>query len=166
MLPRRVFETLSSASVRDPAVRGLVDHVLRQRADARTSGVDPATPGEFRCDLINLLRGLEEQARTGRLPPYVPPGADVTAMARMVRVRLEVRGGPAVHSGGDGLVRQAGANLYRLRRTAPRTARRRGRGRWSPRSTGGWLRWPTLAWASRGWYVPKLTGCARRRWPG
>jgi hypothetical protein len=34
--------------------------------------VEPATPGELRCDLIMLLRGLDEQARVGRLPPYLP----------------------------------------------------------------------------------------------
>ena len=101
VLPRRLFETLSAASVRDPAVRGLVDHVLRQRAEVRASGVEPATPGELRTDLITLLRGLDEQARTGRLPPYLPTGADVIALSRTVRVRLEVRTGPAGFQGDD-----------------------------------------------------------------
>ena len=91
VLPRRLFGTLSAASMRDPAVRELVDHVLRQRAEARASGVEPATPGELRTDLIALLRGLDEQARTGRLPPYMPAGADVTELSRMVRVRQGVR---------------------------------------------------------------------------
>ena len=94
VLPRQVFVTLSEASLRDPAVRGLVDHALRQRADARASGAEQATPGELRRDLIALLHGLDEQARTGRLPPYLPPGADVIALSRTVRVRLEIRADP------------------------------------------------------------------------
>jgi hypothetical protein len=101
VLPRRLFEALSAASMRDPAVRELVDHVLRQRAEARASGVEPATPGELRTDLIALLRGLDEQARTGRLPPYLPAGADVTELSRMVRVRQGVRVGPAGEDPGE-----------------------------------------------------------------
>ena len=80
-------------------MRELVDHVLRQRAEARASGVEPATPREFREDVIALLRRLDEEARTGRLPPYLPPGADVTALARTVRVRLEVRTGRLARPG-------------------------------------------------------------------
>ena len=45
--------------------------------------VGPATAGELRADLIVLLRGLDEQARIGRLPPYLPTGADVTALSRL-----------------------------------------------------------------------------------
>ena len=106
VLPRQVFAAVNDASHREPAVRGLVDHVLRQRADARASGTEPATPGELRHDLIELLRGLDEQARTGRLPPYLPPDADVTALSRTVRVRLEVRD-PASPMNGEDPGRQA-----------------------------------------------------------
>jgi hypothetical protein len=70
-LPRRVFDTLNETSVQDPAVRGLVHHVIRQRAEARATGVEPAAPVKLRSDLMTLLRGLDEQARTGRLPSYV-----------------------------------------------------------------------------------------------
>ena len=114
ILPRRLFEALNAASVRDPAVRGLVDHVLRQRAEARASGKEPATPGELRRDLITLLRGLDEQVRTGRLPPYLPVGADVTALSRTVRVRLEVRTSPAGHPGGHDPDGQTDGGVYRL----------------------------------------------------
>ena len=37
-LPRQVFETLRTASDRDPALRELVHHLLRQRAEARVGG--------------------------------------------------------------------------------------------------------------------------------
>ena len=115
VLPRRLFEALTAASVRDPAVRDLVDHVLRQRAEARAGGVSRSRdPGELRTDLIALLRGLDEQARIGRLPPYLPSGADVTALSRTVRVRPEVRTGPAGHPGGDDPDGQTGGGVYRL----------------------------------------------------
>ena len=65
-------------------------------------------------DLTALLRGLDEQARTGRLPPYLPPGADVTALSRTVRVRPGVRGGPAGPPGGDDPGGQADGSVYRL----------------------------------------------------
>jgi predicted NACHT family NTPase len=110
VLPRRLFEALSAASMRDPAVRELVDHVLRQRAEARASGVEPATPGELRTDLIALLRGLDEQARTGRLPPYLPAGADVTELSRTVRVQPEVR----TSSAGEDPGGETSGSLYRL----------------------------------------------------
>jgi hypothetical protein len=136
VLPRRLFETQSAASVQGPAVRELVDHVLRQRAEARASGVEPATPGELRTDLITLLRGLDEQARTGRLPPYLPAGADVTALSRTVRARLEVRTGPADPPGDDNPGEERAACIGCLL-NAPRTASRRGRGHRSLQSTGG-----------------------------
>ena len=110
VLPRRLFGTLSAASMRDPAVRELVDHVLRQRAEARASEMEPATPGELRTDLIALLRGLDQQARTGRLPPYMPAGADVTELSRMVRVRQGVRVGPAAEDPGE----QTSGRVYGL----------------------------------------------------
>ena len=112
-LPRRVFETLSAVSVRDPAVRGLVDHVLRQRAESRATGVQPATPGELHRDMMTLLASLDEQARTGRLPPYLPAGADVTALSRTVSVRPEVRRGLAERPAGEGGW-QMGGSRYRL----------------------------------------------------
>jgi hypothetical protein len=114
VLPRRTFEMLSAASVRDQAVRGLVDHVLRQRAEARASGVEPATPAELRTDLVTLLHGLDNQARTGRLPPYLLQGADVTALSRTVRVRPQVRTGPAGPSGSEDPDGQTGGGMYRL----------------------------------------------------
>ena len=165
VLPRRLFETLSAASVRDPAVRELVDHVLRQRAEARASGVESATPGELRTDLIKLLRGLDEQAWTGRLPPYLPAGADVTALSRTVRVRLEVRTCPADPPGDDNPGEEEGSVYWLPCGTPPEQEARRGRGRRSLRSTGGSWCWPTPVWASRGWSAPKLTGSAARRWP-
>jgi HEAT repeat protein len=111
VLPRRVFEALRAASVRDPAVRGLVDHVLRQRAEARASGAEPATPGELRSDLITLLHGLDEQAN--ELPRYLPRGADVTALSRTVRVRADVRTGPGDPDGEDRGGERIGG-VYRL----------------------------------------------------
>jgi predicted NACHT family NTPase len=63
----------------------------------------------LRRDLITLLRGLDRQARTRRLPPYLPPGADVTALSRTVRVQLGIRGNPAGPLGG-----QTGGSVYRL----------------------------------------------------
>ena len=79
--------------MREDRARGLVDHLLRQRADSRAREAEPATPREFRQDLATLLRCLGEQARTGRLPPYLPLRADVTALSRTVRVRPGIRSG-------------------------------------------------------------------------
>ena len=124
VLPRLVFEVLSAASVRDPAVRGLVDHVLRQRAETRVGEPEPATPGELRRDLIALLHGLDRQARTGRLPPYLPPGADVTALSRTVRVRLEVRADPPGHSDGDDPGGQSDGGVYVLPTERPQDSER------------------------------------------
>lgn len=56
------------------------------------SGEEP-TPDEFRQDLAVLLRKLDEQARAGRLPPYLPPGADVADLARTVQIRPGIRTG-------------------------------------------------------------------------
>ena len=86
---------------------------LVDQVEARASGVEPATPAELHRDLITLLRGLDEQARTGRLPPYLPAGADVTVLSRTVRVRPEVRTGPAGYPGDDDRGGQGGG-LYRL----------------------------------------------------
>jgi len=113
VLPRRLFECLTAGSLEDDGARGLVDHLLRQRADARARGVEPATPREFAQDLTALLRGLDVQARTGRLPPYLPPHADVTALARTVRVRPGVRPGLADPDAEDPRSRIAG-RAYRL----------------------------------------------------
>ncbi len=114
VLPRQLFDGLREASVRDPAVRELVGTLLMQRADARANEVEPPTPGEFRQDVIALLRGLDEQALTGRLPPYLPAGADVTALSRTVRVRLGVRSGPASRSAHGDLAEEPAGRVYRL----------------------------------------------------
>ncbi len=93
VLPRILLECLSAESLQDDRMRGLVDHLLRQRVDARERAVEVATPREFREDLSALLRELDQQARTGRLPPYLPLDADVTALSRTVRVRPGVGAG-------------------------------------------------------------------------
>jgi HEAT repeat protein len=95
VLPRRLFECLRAESLRDDRARGLVDHLFRQRADARIRQAEPATPREFRDDLKSLLGQLDERARTGRLPPYLPKGADIAALSRTVRVRPGIRSGLA-----------------------------------------------------------------------
>ena len=74
-----------------PALRELVETLRQQRADARAIGV--ATPRQFREDVIALLHSLDTEARTGRLPPYLPRDADVTTLAIPVRVRRGVRTG-------------------------------------------------------------------------
>lgn len=109
-LPRCLWEKLSTAAAGEPAVRGLVDQVLSQRAEARASGVEPATPAELRSDLIKLLDGLDEQARAGRLPPYLPAGTDATELSRTARVRPQVRTGPS----GDEPGGQTDDGVYRL----------------------------------------------------
>jgi hypothetical protein len=109
-LPRRLWDKLSTMSVQHPAVRGLVEILLSLRAEARARGVEPATPVELRGDLIVLLAGLDKQARTGRLPPYLPTDADVTALSRTVWARPQVRTGP----GGDDPGGQTGGGVYRL----------------------------------------------------
>ncbi len=113
MLPRLVFERLEMAAVdRDSAVRDLVGHLLDQRAEARAAGaqVMVATPRQFREDLIVLLRRLDEEARTGRLPPYLPRGADVSMLARTVRVRRGVR--TSLHP--EGPAEETAGRPYRL----------------------------------------------------
>jgi HEAT repeat protein len=91
LLPRRFFSALRAASLRDERVRGLVDHLLHQREDARADREWPVSPAEFQQDLIGLVRNLDEQAITGRLPPYLPARASVITLSRTVRVRLGVR---------------------------------------------------------------------------
>jgi HEAT repeat protein len=94
VLPRLLFDALTDVARQDDKARGLVDHLLRQRADSRAAGVDAATPREFRHDLSALLQRLENEARTARLPSYLPANVDVTALSRTVRVRRGIRGGP------------------------------------------------------------------------
>ena len=94
MLPRLVFEELRIAALSsDSAVRNLVGHLLDQRADIKAADaqVTIATPRQFREDVIALLHRLDEKARTGHLPPYLPHGADVSMLARTVRVRRGIR---------------------------------------------------------------------------
>jgi HEAT repeat protein len=102
VLPRLLFQELSDAALRsDSAVRGLVGHLLEQRIDVRAAGDPEATPREFREDMIALLRLLDIEARTGRLPAYLPRGADVSALARTVRVRPGLRIGPRANEKAD-----------------------------------------------------------------
>lgn len=92
VLPRLLFKELSDAALEnDSAARDLVGHLLEQRADARAAGGDEATPREFSEDMIVLLRRLDSEARIGRLPAYLPRGADVCALARTVRARRGLR---------------------------------------------------------------------------
>ena len=108
VLPWLLFKQLEMAALdRDSAARDLVGHLLDQRAEARAASaqVTAATPRQFREDLIALLRRLDEEARTGRLPLYLPRGADVSRLARTVRVRRGVRtslhpNGPAEDTAG------------------------------------------------------------------
>lgn len=45
----------------------------------------------FRADAVALLQALDMEARTGRLPPYLPRDADVSRLARTVRARRGIR---------------------------------------------------------------------------
>lgn len=102
-LPAQLFSQLRAASLRDDKVRGLVDHLLRQRAEARADS--SSSPGVFRRDLVKLLRALETWARTGLLPAYLPTGADTAVLSREVRVRRGIRAGRP-----DGLGWQSGTS--------------------------------------------------------
>jgi hypothetical protein len=84
-----------------------VEHVFLQRAETRAVAEESAIPGKLRRDLITLVCGMDEQARTGRLPPYLPQGADVTALSRTVQVWLQVRTG----QGGDDPSGQTGSSV-------------------------------------------------------
>jgi len=53
-----------------------------------------ATDGDFRADLVAMLRALDAKARTGYLPAYLQAGADVAKMARTVRLIGRVRRAP------------------------------------------------------------------------
>ena len=93
VLPRLLFDQLQKAARdSDSSVRDLVGQILDQRVENRAAGAyTVATPRQFREDVITLLQRLDEEARSKRLPPYVPRGADVSSLARSVRVRLGVR---------------------------------------------------------------------------
>ena len=91
MLPRRLLAELRDAALKDKGVRDLVGLLLAQREDARSDGQEPPTPGEFRRDVAALLAGLENWARAGRLPGYLPEGADIDGLTRTVRVRRGIR---------------------------------------------------------------------------
>ena len=58
------------------------------------------TRERFRADVLAMLGCLDAAARAGYLPVYLAPGADVTRMARTVRVLGEVRRGPAAGEAG------------------------------------------------------------------
>jgi HEAT repeat protein len=87
ILPRRLLSELRRAALRDEEVRGLVGHLLAQRGDSRADEAWPASPGEFRRDLIALLRALETWARGGWLPGYLSTGADPAVLSRSVMMR-------------------------------------------------------------------------------
>jgi HEAT repeat protein len=94
VLPRLLFDQLQTAALEsNSAARDLVGHLLDQRAEARATRAQivSATPRQFRDDTVALLHRLDEEARTGRLPPYLPRGADVSRLACTVRVRPGVR---------------------------------------------------------------------------
>ena len=92
----------------------------------------PATREQFRADVLKLLDRLDTAACTGYLPGYLPRGADVTGMARTVRVLGEVRRGPATgEPGSDPQHGAAGgerARMYAL--PAERAERAGGRQPW------------------------------------
>lgn len=113
VLPRLLFNQLQTAALdSDSAVRELVGHLLDQRAEARAARtqIAAATPRQFRGDMIALLHRLDEEARTERLPPYLPRGADVSMLACTVRVRHGVRIGLHPKAPAKAAVEQA----YRL----------------------------------------------------
>ena len=150
VLPQLLLEQLELAALAlDSGVRNLVGHLLDQRAEARAAGAEvvAATPRQFREDVIALLHRLDEEARAGRLPPYLPRGADVSTLARTVRVR----GGVRTDLGAAGPTPPTAGPDYRLpveraQNNGPVT----GRGRRSRTGTSGWSCWPILVWASRG----------------
>jgi HEAT repeat protein len=51
----------------------------------------PASPDEFRADVLKLLVAVDESACKANLPPFLRPGADVIQMARTVRLLGRVR---------------------------------------------------------------------------
>jgi HEAT repeat protein len=91
LLPRLLLQGMRTAALQDPTVDRLVRQLLAQRADDQASGPEPATPSEFRADLIALADGLIAQARADRLPKYIPHGTDLGALTRTVRVRAGLR---------------------------------------------------------------------------
>jgi HEAT repeat protein len=122
-LPRRLFSSLSEASLRDSSLRSLVDHLLRQRGDARASEGAVASPGEFRRDVIALSHRLDTVACTERLPAYLPTDMDVPTLSRPVRVRQGIRNDPArnrtsIYSRNDDL----GGGSYHLLAESSQTA--------------------------------------------
>jgi HEAT repeat protein/transcriptional regulator with XRE-family HTH domain len=73
----------------------------RSGTESQPEGATPVTPtvrsartGEFLVDLADLLEKLDEAACRQNLPGYLPPGADVTHMARTVRLLGRVRRPP------------------------------------------------------------------------
>jgi hypothetical protein len=58
------------------------------------SGLEPASRGEFRSDLVNMVDAMAEQARKRRLPAYLPAGADASTLTRTVQLRRGIRPGP------------------------------------------------------------------------
>jgi HEAT repeat protein len=90
--PRYLFAELRDLAINpDGHVRQLVGNLLQQREDSRSDALRLATPREFRDDIASFLTVLDENARTGRLPAYLPAGFDAVTQARSVRVRYGVR---------------------------------------------------------------------------
>jgi HEAT repeat protein len=87
---------------------------LGRRAKARAAGREPVSPEEFRADLIQMMDALAAQARTGRMPTFLPAGADVSALTRTVRVRSSIRS-VVNRDRSDAIVgRQDASGRYRL----------------------------------------------------
>ena len=61
---------------------------------SESGGVRQATAEEFRTDVVALLSKLDEASCRANLPIYLPPGADLTQMARTVRLLGRVRRPP------------------------------------------------------------------------
>lgn len=90
LLPRHLWDELNTLAVGHSELRQLAAYLIGRRAAVRGAG-DLATPGEFREDLWSLLEDLELEARTHRLPRYLPHGVDVARMNRVGGVRAQLR---------------------------------------------------------------------------
>lgn len=78
-----------------------------------THEVSPATPDEFRADVAALLTYLDDEARSGHLPVYLPASTDVTSMSRTVRTFSGIRNPGAQARTGRDLVYAAPASQGR-----------------------------------------------------
>jgi HEAT repeat protein len=81
-----------AASAASPGGRRLVPADVQGRAGTEAGDeVRSASPDEFRADLLALLGKLDEAASRENLPAYLPPGTDVSQMARTVRLLGTIR---------------------------------------------------------------------------